>query len=185
MTIVGALQSVSGGGFVALMVVWCDRVLGIGTQGLRFGLVYGAWSVGGLIAASLLPRILKSASAGTITLRAIPFSALLGVLTCFAPKWPVAALGLFAWGCVYTLVVVNSISYRQQVTPEALLGRVNTAGRMLAWGVGWTLGAAGGGLLGSVMDVRAAMAIIASVAVLAVAVAWMSPLRYEPTSAVA
>jgi hypothetical protein len=33
MTIVGALQCVAGGGFVALMVVWCDRVLDIGTEG--------------------------------------------------------------------------------------------------------------------------------------------------------
>jgi len=36
MTIVTAIQSFAGGGFVALMVVWCDRVLGVGTEGWRF-----------------------------------------------------------------------------------------------------------------------------------------------------
>jgi len=46
MTIVGAIQSMAGGGFVALMVVWFDRVLDIGTQGWRFGLTWSSWSVG-------------------------------------------------------------------------------------------------------------------------------------------
>jgi hypothetical protein len=56
MTLVGSLQSAAGAGFVALMVVWCDRVLGIGTAGLRFGLVFSSWSVGGLVATVALPR---------------------------------------------------------------------------------------------------------------------------------
>ncbi|MEJ7744721.1 MAG: hypothetical protein WKF73_20610 [Nocardioidaceae bacterium] len=48
-------------------------------------------------------------------------------------NWQLAILSLVAWSGAYSLVVINSISYRQQVTPEALMGRVNTAGRMLAW----------------------------------------------------
>ena len=59
MTVVGFTQCVGGGGFVALMVVWIDRQLGLGTEGLRFGLVYGAWAVGGLLASVTLPRLLR------------------------------------------------------------------------------------------------------------------------------
>ena len=40
-TIIGFLQCVGAGGFVALMVVWIDQRLGVGTAGLRFGLVFG------------------------------------------------------------------------------------------------------------------------------------------------
>ena len=117
-----------GGGFVALDVVWCDQVLGIGTGGWRFGMVFSAWAVGGILASVALPRLLRRTSAAQIALAALPFSAVIGIATPFATWWVPGLLGIFGWSCAYTLIVVNSISYRQQVTPEHLLGRVNTAG---------------------------------------------------------
>ena len=68
MTIIGFLQCVGGGGFFALMVVWIDRRLGVGTEGLRFGLVYGSWAVGGLVASLALPWLLRRYSAARIAL---------------------------------------------------------------------------------------------------------------------
>jgi hypothetical protein len=179
MTIVGALQCMAGGAFVALDVVWCDRMLGIGTSGWRFGLVFSAWGVGGVVADIALPRLLRRTSAASIALLALPVSAVCGILTPYAGSWPLGVVGLFLWSSCYTLVVVNSISYRQQVTPEHLLGRVNTAGRMLAWGVGWSLGASIGGGLGSLVGIRPAMSGMAALAVVACVVAWTSPLREE------
>jgi hypothetical protein len=179
MTIIGTIQSMAGGGFVALMVVWCDRVLNVGTQGLRFGLVFGSWSIGALVASAMLPRLLKVASAARIALYALPFSAVLGVGVCLAPNWQLAMVGLLSWGGAYMLVVVNTISYRQQVTPEPLLSRVNTAGRMLSWGVGWTLGAFAGGVLSHQIGLRPAMVSMASLSLVAVVVAWTSPLRTQ------
>jgi MFS family permease len=177
MTIVGALQSTAGYGFVALMVVWCDQTLDVGSAGLRFGLVYGSWSVGGLLASIALPRLLRTTTPARITLLALPVSALIGIVTAVTTDWVLAALCLFAWSCAYTLVVVNSISYRQQVTPERLLSRVNTAGRMLAWGVGGTVGALGAGLLGHLFGIRPAIVAMSSLTLVGVAVAWWSPLR--------
>lgn len=180
MTIVGTLQCLAGGGFVALMVVWCARVLHIGTSGWRFGVVFSVWSVGGILASAVLPRLLRRVSAGQITLAALPVAAVFGLLTPLARTWPLAALGMFCWSCGYTLVVVNSISYRQQQTPDPLLGRVNTAGRMLSWGVGWTTGALCAGLLGNTLGVRRAMVAMALFEVVACVVAWTSPLRSGP-----
>jgi MFS family permease len=177
MTLVGALQCIVGGGFVSLMVVWFDRVLDIGTEGWRFGLVWSSWSVGALAATLTLPRVLDRMSPARITLTALPIAAGLGIATSFATVWPLAAFGLLAWSSAYTMVVVNSVSYRQQVTPEHLLSRVNTVGRMLAWGVGWTAGAAAAGVLSSVVGVRPALHLLTGVGILAVAVAWTSPLR--------
>jgi predicted MFS family arabinose efflux permease len=177
MTIVGSLQSFGGGGFMALIVVWCDRVLHIGTSGLRFGLVWGTWGIGGLIAAVGLPRLLRRFPPAAITLYALPLSALLGVLTPLAQNWVVAAIALLVWGSAYVLVIVNAVSYRQQVTPEKLQGRVNTAGRMLSWGVGWTLGAVVGGVLGKAVGIRSGMVLMGCTIFVGVAVAWTSPLR--------
>ena len=109
----------------------------------------------------------------------LPVSAVLGVLTALAPDWQLAALGMVGWAIAYTMVVVNTISYRQQVTPEPLLGRVNLAGRMLSWGLGWTLGSALGGLLGQLVGIRAALVAAAALGFLSVAIAWASPLRTD------
>lgn len=183
MTMIGTLQCVAGGGFVALDVVWCDQVLGIGTGGWRFGLLFSAWAVGGILASTALPRLLRRTSPARIALAALPVSALLGIATPFATWWVVGLLGVFVWSCAYSLVAVNSISYRQQETPEHLLGRVNTAGRMLSWGFGWTLGAFSGGALAHVLGTQHAMAAMASVGMLACIIGWTSPLRvgHSPT----
>jgi MFS family permease len=177
MTIVGSLQSFAGGGFVALMVVWCDRVLHVGTEGLRFGIVFGTWGIGGLLAAVALPRLLTRYSPAAITLYALPMSAVLSIVTPLMPTWPLAAASLLVWGIAYMLVIVNSISYRQQVTPEQLLSRVNTAGRMLSWGLGWTLGATVGGLAGAQLGIRPGMVVMGVPLFVGVVVAWLSPLR--------
>lgn len=92
-------------------------------------------------------------------------------------SWLVAVLAMTLWGTTYQAVIMNSITYRQQVTPEHLLGRVVTAGRMLAFGIGWTLGAAVAGTLAADLGVRKAMVTLVSVGAVAAAYAWWSPLR--------
>ena len=59
MTVIGALLMVSIGGYMALSVVWIDRVLGLGTEGWRFGVTYAAWAVGGLAASLALPGLVR------------------------------------------------------------------------------------------------------------------------------
>lgn len=184
MTIVGTLQCVAGGGFVALMVVWIDRRLEVGTEGLRFGLVYGAWAVGGLLAAGALPRLLRRSSPERIALVALPFSAVAGLVVPLVPVWWAAALALAMWSAAYTVIVINSVSYRQVVTPEPLLGRVNTAGRMLSWGLGWTGGAVLAGVLVGFLGIVGTMEALAAFGLVAVLVAWTSPLRHAVLSTV-
>jgi MFS family permease len=168
------------------MVVWIDQRLGVGTEGLRFGLVFGAWSVGGLAASLALPRLVRRFAAARIALVAVPCSAALGVTLPFVTSWSVAGVALVVWGVFHQLVVVNTITYRQQVTPEHLLGRVNTAGRMLAWGFGWTAGAFVAGLLVGWIGLFATLVVLSLAEVVATAVAWTSPLRMmADTAAVA
>ena len=177
MTLVGTIQCVCGGGFMALYVVWIDQVLGLGTQGVRFGLVFAAWSLGSLAASIALPRLVRRVTPARVALVAMPFSAVLGIAVTLVTSWWLAALGMVAWSVAYTLVAVNSITYRQQVTPEHLLGRVNTAGRMLSWGVGWTGGTLLAGVVVGAVGLRPTLTAFAAVALVGVVVAWTSPLR--------
>lgn len=175
-SVIGALQSVAGAGFMALAVPWCDRVLRVGTSGWRFGLVFSAWGVGGILAAWLTPRLLRRFTAARLTLAWMPVSAGFGVLVALSTSWVAAVLFMIGWGVAYQLVIINSLNYRQQVTPEHLLSRVNTAGRMLSWGLGWTIGALAAGALAEQVGVRPAMLSIVAVGLVAAAYAWLSPL---------
>jgi predicted MFS family arabinose efflux permease len=170
------LQSIAGAGWVALWVPWADRTLGIGTSGWRFGLVFSVWGVGGIAASALTPRLLRRWTPARLTLAAIPVSAVAGIAVALATNWVVACVLMVVWGLAYQVVIINSLTYRQQVTPEHLLSRVNTAGRMLSWGVGWTLGALVAGQLAERLAVPHAMLALTCVGVLAAAYAWLSPL---------
>ena len=182
-TIVGTIQSLSGAGFIALYVPWADRILGIGTSGWRFGLIYSVWGLGGILAAALTPRMLRRASAARLTLTWIPVSAVAGLAAATATHWAVVTVLMVVWGVAYQVVIINSINYRQQVTPEHLLSRVNTAGRMLSWGVGWTLGAVVAGALAGPLGVRGAMVTVVAFGLVGAVFAWTSPLRQIATDA--
>jgi len=177
MTAIGTAQSLGGGAFVGLLVVWADRRLDVRAGDWRLGALYATWSIGGLAASLVLPRLLRRVAAPRLTLLALPFSAALGIATTLAGQWLVAAIFFAGWGVAYTLVVINGISYRQQVTPDAFMSRVNAAGRMLSFGLGTPLGALLGGALTGSIGIRAAL-LVCLVPMTAMAVLGLrSPLR--------
>lgn len=176
-TVIGFLMSLSGAGFMALSVPFADRILGIGTSGWRFGLLFATWGVGGVLAALLTPRLHRRMPTTRATLLALPVSAAAGLVVVTTSSWVVVTTAMALWGVAYQSVVLTSITYRQQATPEHLLGRVNTAGRMLSFGVGWTTGALGASAVAGLLGTRTALVAVVSVGVVAAVFGWLSPLR--------
>jgi MFS family permease len=176
-TVVGFLLSLSGAGFMSLSVPYADRLLGVGTSGWRFGLVFAAWGVGGILVAVLTPRLLRVFTPNRLALLWLPVAGVSGVVVAMTSTWQVAVAVMVVWGVSYQGVVLNSMTYRQQVTPEPLLGRVNTAGRMLSFGVGWTGGALGASALAGLIGLREALVAVVSVGLVAAVYGWLSPLR--------
>jgi MFS family permease len=185
MTFIGTTQAVAGGAFVGQMVVWADKELDVRAGDPRLGTVFAAWSVGSLAATLVMPRLAARLGAARVALLALPVSAALAVAVALAPVWWLATLLVAAWGAAYILVVVNAITYRQQVTPDHLMSRVNTTGRMLSFGLGWPVGAVLGGVVsqaaGPVAGLLSGAVVLAGGAV----GAWLSPLRHEPAPEVA
>ncbi|MDQ1641006.1 MAG: hypothetical protein QOJ90_357 [Actinomycetota bacterium] len=179
MTVVGACQSIAGGAFVGQMVVWADRTLDVRAGDARLGVVFGSWGVGVLVASLTMPPLVRRYGAARVTLLGLPASAALCGVTALVGNWVLGSLALVAWGAAYMLVVINSITYRQQVTPEHLMSRVNTTGRMLSFGLGWPLGSVIGGAVSEIAGPQAAMLAGAVVLAAGAVGAWLSPLRYE------
>lgn len=141
MTAVAAIANASTYGMLALMVPWSDRVLGIGTSGPRFAALFTAWGAGGLLGYAVYGPLLRGRTPERLLALLMPPWVLFALLASIAWVWWWATIWIFLWAAAATATAVNTISYRQMVTPEPLLGRVSTASRMLNWGIGGTVGA--------------------------------------------
>jgi hypothetical protein len=71
---------------------------------------------------------------------------------------------------------VLQVSFRQQATPDRLLGRMNATMRFLVWGT-LPLGGVIGGVLGTLIGVRPTLLVAAAGGALAFLPVFLSPLR--------
>jgi len=72
----------------------------------------------------------------------------------------IVGVAFFVGGVGIVLWNVVTVSFRQRITPDRLLGRVNSCYRLVAWGT-MPLGAAAGGLLAQTLGLRAVFALMA------------------------
>jgi MFS family permease len=176
LSLTGFALSMSTGGAMSLLVVQAHESLGLSVPDKRLGLLYTAGAVGSLAAAWYFPRLRKAAGPGRASIigYAIVTAGLAGIAlnTSFA-----VALALWlAWDFAATLATTNGILIRQELTPDELQGRVNTTGRMIAWG-GTPFGAVIGGLLAEAYGTRTAyLALLVPVAA-GLTVLLLSPVR--------
>ncbi|MFJ9342460.1 MFS transporter [Streptomyces sp. NPDC101733] len=175
LTAVGTLQSFAGGAVVGQLVVHADRVLGIHGTDPRIGFLYTAWSAGGIGGALLLPLLRRRLDPLRILLVALPAGAALGVVVVFSADWRLSVVALALWGSAYLVVLVNTMTYAQEVTPPRLQGRVNTTRRMLSSGLGVPLGALVAGALTARFGIHTGM----SAAVVSVTAAALLALRSQ------
>jgi predicted MFS family arabinose efflux permease len=176
-TLVGATQAFTGGLFIGQLVPWADKVLGVPPGDARLGLLFAAWGLGGLAATVLAPPLVRRAGEPRVILRFLPLSTLGLLASALAGRWLPAAISIAGWGVAYTVVVLAGITQRQKLTPDGLQSRVNTAGRMLSFGLGWPLGALAGGAAAEALGPRGALLGAVAVLLSGTTAAWLSPLR--------
>jgi hypothetical protein len=87
-----------------------------------------------------------------------------------------AAAGQFMVAVGIVVYNVTQVSFRQGLTPDHLLGRMNATMRFLVWGT-MPLGGLAGGALGQWVGAREALAVAAAGSVVAVVPVLLSPLR--------
>lgn len=110
-----------------------------------------------------------------IGLSATPL-AIIGMIV--APHFLVGCFFYLLWAMCFSGVVQNGISFRQRITPDGLLSRVNTTARVIAWD-DTPFGAALGGVLAEMLGVREAYLIMVVKVALSAVIGWFSPLRYR------
>lgn len=160
LTLVGFGNGFVGGAVVGLIVVFGAEVLGFGKDAPQMSLLFTCGSLGALAASLALPLLRQRLKPGMITLAGLALNAfaLLGVaLNQLAIV--VYAIYIF-WQLGNTLVIVNGITLRQQLTPDHLQGRVHASGRMIAYG-GTPIGSLLGGIAAAAMSVQLVYGLLA------------------------
>ncbi|WP_158564183.1 MFS transporter [Jiangella anatolica] len=181
MIVIGVLVAFSAGSLMAILVVWADRTLGVQEGDWRLGMLFGAWGIGAVVGSILMPRLMHRFGGARSALIVLPFAAAAGITVALAQSWLTGALAIAGWSLMYLVIATISVTLRQQVTPEPLMSRVMTAGRMATFGVGYPLGAVAAGALAGALDTDRVILICQLSLVVAAIVAWSSPrLRSAP-----
>jgi MFS family permease len=126
-----------------------------------YGLLFATIAAGSLIGALLADRIIGRLGRS----RSLALGILGGVGTVGAPALTtnplLIAAAFLLGGLSNALWNVVAVSLRQRITPDRILGRINSSYRLVAWGTR-PLGAAAGGLLGELLGLRSVFAVAAA-----------------------
>jgi MFS family permease len=141
-----------------LYAVGPDSAMGLTevSYGLLFATIAAGSLIGALLADPIIRRLGRSRSLFVGILGGVVNVGILALTT--IPL--VIAVAFLLGGLAGSLWNVVAVSLRQRITPDRILGRINSSYRLVAWGTR-PLGAAAGGLLGELLGLRAVFAIAA------------------------
>jgi MFS family permease len=173
-----ALFNLLSAAYFPMLLLYLQR--GLGLDAGRIGLVLTVWGAGGLLGAAVARRVADWLGQGpAIWLSVAVTSPLLLLVPLFAePGWRlwVAAAGGFVTSVGVVIYNVTQVSFRQALTPDRLLGRMNATVRFLVFGT-MPLGGLLGGALGEWVGVRTALLVVALGGCVAFLPVFLSPLR--------
>jgi MFS family permease len=171
-----------------LFALYALRTLDIGPLGL--GIVFSAGSVGGLVGATLTPRIAKWIGEGRVIVVAAFLTGIAYIMVPLSSLFHgpsavvVLSIGEFVFLFGVLLYNITQVTLRQRLCPPRLLGRMNASIRCLVWGV-MPIAALVAGWLGGVIGIVPTMWIAFAGGMLACLFVVFSPLprmRDLPTS---
>jgi MFS family permease len=150
------------------------------TPGL-VGLAFGLGSVGVLMGALAAAPLSRRFGVGPVIVGSMFMTGPATFLIVFLPTSALAAGALlaasqFLMGFTAVTYNVSQVSFRQAITPLDIQGRMNATMRFMVWGI-MPLGSVVGGILASLLPLRATVLIGAAVASSAFLWVLVSPVR--------
>jgi MFS family permease len=134
---------------VATFILFAQEV--IGTSPLTFALMGTGGAVGAIIGGSVAPAVAKKFSVAACVAMAVGGIGLGRLLIGLQISW--VGVWVSSVGLVMAILLWNvvTVSYRQRMVPDELLGRVNSAYRFIGWGT-MPVGMLAGGVLVALLD---------------------------------
>jgi MFS family permease len=144
MAIILGLMNGLGSVTFATFILFSQEVLGV--DAFTFAILSMAGAVGGVIGAVTAPRISKALGSGPSLYITLAGGSVLMFVIGLASNWILVAVVFAAYTVTAVLWNVITVSLRQTIIPDHLLGRVNSVYRFFAWGM-MPIGLLVGGLL--------------------------------------
>jgi len=136
----------------AVFVLFATEDLHVSTAG--YGLLFSAGAVGSIAGSVLATRIIRGVGPGRALVAATIINGLAYfVVAVTSNAYLVGAMGAVG-GLIGAVWNVITVSLRQAIIPDELLGRVNSVYRFVGWGM-MPMGAALGGVVASALGLRA------------------------------
>jgi MFS family permease len=142
---------------IALFMVYGVRELGLSAQLL--GLIFTVANVAGLVGAVVNNRIVRRVGLGPTIVGSALLSSLAWLTIPLAPASnpiPIVIVGALTGPFFGTMFNLNQLSLRQAITPERLMGRMNSVVRFMYWGT-MPVGSFAGGALATVIGIRSTL----------------------------
>lgn len=161
MALMVAVCVIATGAFFATFVVYAvgpDSAMRANDG--QYGLLLAAAGVGSLVGSLLAGWAGSKVGRGRLLALTIVGAAILVGVPSFTSRYSTVLLTFFVGGAAIAAWNVVTVSFRQRVTPDALLGRVNSFYRLLAWGT-LPLGSLLGGVLGELAGMQTMFATMA------------------------
>jgi MFS family permease len=146
----GVWNLVASGGEAVLVLFAADD---LGVKGAGFGVLLATAALGSVIGGVVAGRISRRVRSGTLLRAAVLGGALAQLSFGFSPNVVFAGVLFAVVGFVGVVWNVVTIALRQRLVPDALMGRVNGAYRLVGIGTS-PIGALAGGFLAHAVGVR-------------------------------
>lgn len=174
-----ATTTLFGWGFLAVYVLYMTDDLGLSAA--QIGFVFATGGAGALIGAMLSGRAARRFGVGKTIVGARVLVGLFGLTVPAAVLAPSVALPMivvaeFAQWLFLLIADVNTVTIRQAVTPDRLMGRVNASWKFIVSGL-IPVGGLMGGLIGQWFGVQTTLVIGILGMLAAAGWVWASPLR--------
>ena len=173
-----AVSNFAAGIADAVLLVYAVRTLGMSAAAI--GLVFSIGSIGALGAALYGRRIAARLGIGPAIIASAAVFGPAAILFAAAPAsfpYPFLITGMIVFGFAGVVYNVTQLSYRQAITPERMLGRMNSVMRFIAWGV-LPIGMLIGGALATWVGLREAMWVSAAISTVSFLPMLLSPVRH-------
>lgn len=162
------MVAISNGGNSAVVAIFVLFAVAPGPMGLDevgYGLLITAMALGGIAGSVIEERVERGIGRSNVMFLTVVVAGVTFLVPVLSAHPLVVAAAMVAQGTVFMMWNVVTVSLRQRMTPDRLLGRVNATYRLFAWG-SMPIGALLGGIVAELLGLRWVF-VVAAVATLA------------------